>query len=183
MEKTHQIDLKTMIPSSNRKDRPVTDGNRKQTAAFLNGELTIKAPGDLECMQTTEAFSFPLRIDVTVKTDSSNIRLYYKDGRVIFNWEINRDELKIHDILTGKGYGYHGIGRVPENEYADITWVIGRSEMLVFVNDELRHIENDYPYMASRAVIQNKSIIEPVRISAAWGSTVTLKSLKVTELK
>jgi len=183
MEIAHEIDLQTMIPSSNRKDRPVTDADRKQKSAFSNGELTLHAPGDLECMQTAASYSFPLRIDMTAKTNSSNIRLYYKDGRLILNWEINKDELKIHDMLTGKGYGYHGIGRVPENEYVDITWIIGRNEMLVLVNEEVRHIEGDYPYMASRAAALNNKICEPVRISAAWGSTVTVKSLQVTELE
>ena len=179
---THEIDLKTMTPSSNRKDRPVADGNRKQKSTISDGELILHAPGDLECMQTAESYSFPLRIDMTAKTDSSNIRLYYKDGKIILNWEIKKEELKIHDILTGRGYGYYGGGRVPENEYVDITWIIDRSEMLVLVNEELRHIDNDYPYMESRAVTLNKNISAPVRISAAWNSTVTVKSLKVTEL-
>jgi len=182
MELTHEIDLQTMIPSSNRKDRPVTDANRKQRATFSNGELILTAPGDLECMETAEKYSFPLRIDITAKTNSSNIRLHYKDGKVILNWEINKDDLKIHDILTGRGFGYYGFGRIPENEYVDITWVIDKNETLLLVNEELRHIDDDYPYMSARAIISNKKICEPVRISAAWGSTVTIKSLKVTEL-
>ena len=183
MERTHEIDLTAMTPASNRKDRPVTDANRKQKISFSNGELILNAPGDLECVQTPESYSFPLRIDITAKTNGSNIRLYYKEGRVILNWEINKDDLRIHDILTGKGCGCYGSGRIPENEYADITWIIGRNEMLILVNEELRYIENDLPYMTARAVALNKKICEPVRISAAHGSTVTVKSLKVTELE
>jgi hypothetical protein len=178
----NEIDLKTMIPSTNRKDKPVGDGNRKQKTTFKDGELILQAPGDLECMQTEESYSFPLRIDATIKTDSSNIRLYYKDGKVIINWEINKDSLRIHDILTGRGYGYNGKGRVPENEYVDIAWIIDRNETLLIINDELRQYDESYPYMESRAVTQNKKICEPVRISAAWGSMITVKSLKVTEL-
>lgn len=182
METVHEIDLKTMTASTNRADKPLGEGEKKQNLTYKDGELIICAPKDSECVQTAESYSFPLRIDATVKTDGTNIRLYYKDGRIILNWEINKDEMKIHDILTGKGYGYHGKGRVPENEYVDVTWIIDRNEMLVLVNGELRHIEDDYPYMTSRAVIQDKKISAPVRISAAWGSTVTLKSLKVEEL-
>ena len=183
MEIIHEIDLQTMIPSTNRKDRSVTASNRKQKATFSNGELTITASGDLECMQTTESYSFPLRIDITAKTNGSNIRLYYKEGRIILNWEINKDDLRIHDILKGKGSGHYGGGRIPENKYIDIAWIIDRNEMLVLVNEELRHIGDEHPYMTSRAVTQNKKIREPVRISAAHGSTITVKSLKVTELE
>lgn len=182
MDITHEIDLQTLVPASNRKDRPVTDANRKQKAVFSNGELIIRATGDLECMQTPEKYPFPLRIDMTAKTDGSNIRLYYNEGKIILNWEINKDDLRIHDILTGKGCGKYGGGRIPENEYVDITWIIDRSEMLVLVNEELRHIEDDLPYMTSRAVTHGKKVCEPVRISAAHGSTVTVKSLSVTEL-
>lgn len=183
METVHEVDLKTMIPSTNRTNRPLEEGDKKQTVAFKDGELIICAPKDIECVQTAESYSFPLRIDVTVKTDSSNIRLYYKEGRIILNWEINKDEMKIHDILTGRGYGYHGKGRVLENEFVDITWILDKNEMLLLVNEELRQIEDDFPYMTSRAVNLNKKICEPFRISAAWGSTVTVKSLKITELE
>ena len=182
MAAVHEIDLKTMVSSSNRQDRPLGDGDKKQNITFLNGELKIYAPRDIECVQTAESYSFPLRIDITAKTDSTNIRLYYKEGRVILNWEVRKEELRIHDMLTGRGYGYYGTGRIPENEYVDITWIIDRGEMLVLVNEELRHIEDDYPYMTARAVSMNRKICEPVRISAALGSTVTVKSLKVTEL-
>ena len=181
MPTVHEIDLNTMIPSANRQDRPA-GGDTKQIASFIDGELIIHASRDLECMQTAESYCLPLRIDTTLKTDSTNIRLYYKEGRVILNWEVRKDELRVHDILTGRGYGYYGRGRVPENEYADITWIIDRTEMLIIVNEELRHYEDGYPYMESRAVSQNKAVCEPVRISAALGSTVTVKSLKVTEL-
>lgn len=183
MSTVHEIDLKTMKPSANRKDRPGGDGDKKQIASFTNCELIIHASKDIECMQTAENYTFPLRIDVTAKTDSTNIRLYYKEGRVILNWEVRKDELRVHDMLTGRGYGYYGTGRVPENEYVDITWIIDRTEMLLIVNEELRHYEDSYPYMESRAVSQNKQISEPVRISSALGSTVTVKSLKVMELR
>ena len=182
METVHEIDLKSMIPASNRKDRPVTDNNRKQTAVFKNGELIIKAPGDLECMQTKESYAFPLRIDITAKTDSSNIRLYYRNGRVIINWEINKDDLKVHDIFTGRGYGYMDRGRIPENEYVKITWIIDKNETLLLVNEELRQYSDDFPYMESRAVTLDKKFSDPVRISAAWNSTVTIQSMTVTEL-
>jgi hypothetical protein len=167
MEKIHEIDLKTMIPPTN-----------KKSASFTNGELIIHSSS----VQTPESYMFPLSIDVTVKTDSTNIRLYYKDARVILNWEVRKDELRIHDMLTGKGYGYWDRGRVPENEYVDVTWILDRTEMLVLVNDELRHVDDDYPYMAARAVTQNQKICEPFKISGAFGSIVAVKSLKITEL-
>ena len=182
MAKIHEIDLNTMVPSSVRSDRPIKEENKKQKIFFKDGELNITAPGDVECMQTVESYSFPLRIDVIVKTNDSNIRLYYKEGRVILNWERNKDELRVHDMMTGKSFGYFDTGRVPENEYVEVSWIIDKKETLVLVNEELRCLEENYPYMTSRAVTQNIEIREPVKISAAWKSTITVKSMKIIEL-
>ncbi|MCL1795189.1 MAG: hypothetical protein FWG34_15175 [Oscillospiraceae bacterium] len=46
MEIVHEIDLQTMIPSTNRKDRPVTDGNRKQNACGHAKQKDMRAGQD-----------------------------------------------------------------------------------------------------------------------------------------
>jgi len=55
--------------------------------------------------------------------------------------------------------------------------------MEVYVNGELYHRRDDLPYI--KAIKQAPSICKikaPVRISAANGSTVTVKSLSITRL-
>lgn len=182
MENTHEILLETMVPYKNDTIGIVGDGEGTQKSLNSDGELVINADGDIECMQTAECYNLPLRIDVSAKTDSTNIRLYYKAGEVIFNWECCPDELRIHDVLTGNNYGYSNQGSVPINEYVDISWVIEKKYMDVFVNGELRHHEDGYPYMGLLMLEPSREISEPVRISSAWGSTVTVKSLTITEL-
>jgi len=179
----HVIDLSTLVPSTNNTQGICGDGGGQQNALFSDGELKIHAPGDIECVETVEKFSLPLRIDATVKTDSTNIRLYYIKGEVIFNWECNPGELRIHDVITGNNYGYHGKGGVPKDEYVDIAWVIGKRRMEVFVNGEPRLQEDSYPYMGLLMLEPDRVICESVRISAAWGSAVTVKALTVTELE
>jgi len=54
--------------------------------------------------------------------------------------------------------------------------------MEVYINGELRLKHDNYPYIGMLMIEPNRKIIAPVRVGAAWGSPVTVKSLKVTEL-
>lgn len=182
MAKTYEVSLEAMKQRNNETNGLVGAGVGSQQYTNINDELVIKAEGDINCLQTYESYSLPLRIDLTAKTDSTNIRLYYKCGEVIFNWECNTEELRVHDILTGNNYGYPNMGSIPTNEYVDITWVIEKKFMEIYVNGQLRMRGESYPYIGLLMLEPNRMVSEPIRVSSAWGSTVTVKSLKVTEL-
>lgn len=81
--------------------------------------------GDSHCLQTPNQYTLPLKINLTAMTDSTNIRLYYGLGEVIFNWECCEEELRVHDPLTGEQFGFAGKGAVPKNEFVDICWELG----------------------------------------------------------
>jgi len=132
-------------------------------------------------MFTEQWFNGPVKIELRAKTDSTNIRLYYCYGELILNWESNLDELRIHDVATSQEFGYSGCGGVPVNEFVDIEWLIGRDVMAVKVNGELRHAGTHYPYI-NKLKEPNNEIGSKVRVTSDFGSTVTVESLRVTEL-
>src|SRR4051812_11276043 len=78
-------------------------------------------------------------IRTRAKTELNNIRLYYGIvGRVIFNWELNPAELRVHDPLTGRGTAVGGRGMVTTKEWHDIVWEIDTNAMKVRVDGEVR---------------------------------------------
>ena len=68
--------------------------------------VILKAPnGDRSRILTKKEYAPPFALRIKAKTDSKNLRLYYKAGIVIFNWELKEDELRIHDPATGEQMG------------------------------------------------------------------------------
>src|SRR5690349_13520493 len=51
---------------------------------------------------TPTSFRPPFTITTVAKTDSTNLRLYWHVGEVIFNWEVSVRRLKVHDPETGQ---------------------------------------------------------------------------------
>ena len=149
-----------------------------------NGKMIMKSDdSDQIGMLTTEQFSNPLKIYARAKTDSSNIRLRYNHIEIIFNWECDYDLIQVDD-MTGseKGwvereYGNGYDGRIPVDEFVDIEWLIGLEVMVIKVNNEIRYIGSDSDLM-KRATSGNDN----VRINPAWGSIVTVESLRIIEI-
>jgi hypothetical protein len=52
---------------------------------------------------TCKSFRPPFTVKTVAKTDSTNLRLYWHVGEVIFNWECSIRRLKVHDPSTGTG--------------------------------------------------------------------------------
>lgn len=182
--KEHEINFTAMIPSRNDisgVQELAGIGLGSQEVRHDGDTVVIKTEGDMDCLQTADYYTLPLRIDCTAKTDGTNIRLFYNAGELILNWECNPDSLGFHDIIMGKGSHYE-MERLPLNEFVDISWIIGKKHMEVLINGKSIFRHDSYPYIGMLMLDTRRKIIAPVRIGAAWGSTVTFKSLKVTEL-
>jgi len=115
----------------------------------------------------------PIRVRVRVKTDSTNIRFYFDDrALLIFNWEVNRSELRFNDPVTRKKYGMSAIGEVEVNKFHDIEINILPEKISVKVNGEDRaEIDGDFTEMVGR-----------IGIGPALGSTVTVKEMKIVSI-
>jgi len=120
-------------------------------------------------LATELEYSPPFAADVIAKTDLTNIRLYYGKGVVIFNWEMNPDELRYHDPKTGGVQAVGGKGRVPADEWVHLRWVIETNSATVLVNGEQRaRFAGDYSHVE-----------ELVGIGTGAGSKVTVKHFAV----
>ncbi len=168
----HEISLESMVPYG---------GTPALTYHRTEGALQMCCQGDEVGFQTSEEYSLPLCIKMTAQTNDTNIRLMFGPGGLIFNWEKNKGQLRIHDPSIGKGYGVSGAGLVPTNADVTIRWLVTRRGMWVYVDGQLRHYSKDYPYTES--LRNHQQIRYPIRVSSAFGSTVTLKSLTVTQLE
>ena len=66
----------------------------------------------------------PFVFRVVGKTDSTNLRMHWHRGELIFNWECNVRELRVHDPATAKQHSLEGKGFITTNDWHEIAWEI-----------------------------------------------------------
>jgi hypothetical protein len=114
----------------------------------------------------------PFAFRVVGKTDSTNLRMHFHKGELIFNWECSVRELRVHDPATGEQHGLKDRGFITTNEWHDIVWEIGLSRMRVIVDGEVRYEEaGDY-----------RGIESAPSVGPCFGSAVTVREFSVTPL-
>jgi hypothetical protein len=108
----------------------------------------------------TKTFRPPFTVKTVAKTDSTNLRLYWHVGEVIFNWECSIRRLKVHDPATGQWC---------DAEDDEIASEILPDSMRVIVDGKLRFERSgDWG-----------NIDAPVAIGPCFGSAVTVRSFSV----
>ena len=97
-------------------DRLVPEERTLQTKTDQGLKVTAKKKGGGGYSITKEKFKAPLIITGQVQTDSTNIRLRFGEkGEIIFNWEMDQNQLRYHDPRSGHISGVGGKGGVPKN--------------------------------------------------------------------
>ena len=124
-----------------------------------------------ERLNTPGTFRPPVEITIVAKTDSTNLRIAYAADQVIFNWEMDQDQLRING---GPADGLHkaGAGSIPTGKFVTIKWLVTPNHQALYVDDELR-FEHSGDY---------SNINRCVSIFPAVGSKVTVKSITVKQL-
>jgi len=79
----------------------------------------------------------PFVFRVVGKTDSTNLRMHCHGGELIFNWECNVRELRVHGPATGEHHSVKDKGFITTNEFHDIEWEIRLDRMRVIVDGEV----------------------------------------------
>jgi hypothetical protein len=122
---------------------------------------------------TAQMIAVPFKARIVAKTDSTNIRIYYGRGRIIFNWEMKQGELRFDNFGDGNLSAHGGQGKVPANQWVTIDLVVGETTTEVLVDGQTRmKIADDCKGVKSR-----------LGISASLGSTVTVKTVAVLPLE
>lgn len=139
----------------------LTSGKQGVPLKLKNGETAT----------TKATFKPPVEIVIEAKTNSTNLRMSYAADYVIFNWEGNRDQLRIDG---GPASGRHkaGAGLIPTNKYVTIRWLVTPKKQSIFVDGQLR-----FEHSGDYSLIDN-----PLSVFPAAGSEVTVKSIKVKHL-
>jgi curved DNA-binding protein CbpA len=119
--------LESMVPMNNVEVVKGTEG------------VTLTLGGQWSYIESPKSARPPLVIRTRARTELNNIRLYYGVvGRVIFNWELNPAELRVHDPLTGRLTAVGGKGMLTTKEWHDIAWEISTNAMKIRVDGDVR---------------------------------------------
>jgi hypothetical protein len=120
---------------------------------------------------STRTFRAPFRYRAVARTDSTNLRLYWHLGEIIFNWECSIRELRVHDPASGKRWGIEDQGFIRPGEWHEIVWEIQPARMTVHADGQERcAVDGDY-----------RGVVGAVAIGPCFGSTVTVRELPVAE--
>jgi hypothetical protein len=114
----------------------------------------------------------PFVFRVVGRTDSTNLRMHWHRGELIFNWECSVRELRVHDPATAEQHGLKDKGFITTNEWHDILWEIGLAQMRVIVDGETRfECKGDYSGIESAP-----------SVGPCFGSTVSVREFSIRAL-
>ncbi len=150
-----------------------TDGITEDIVPLLQGDPNhvqndIKILFPNQKYITCKKFKPPVTFRAILMTDGKDIRMAHAADEIIFNWEMNQNEFRIGG---GPADGRHkpNVGRLPNNEWVGIEWVIKSDEMVIYVDGTERY----------RTQADFSNINEPFTIWSHNG-TSTLQELTVT---
>ena len=118
---------------------------------------------------TPRVFRPPFTLKAVARTDSTNLRLYWHLGEIIFNWECSVRQLRVHMPDTGEQCGIEGQGFITAGDWHEIVWEIRPDAMRVSVNGQIRFAGEG----------RFGAIEAPVAIGPCFGSTVSVRSFAV----
>ena len=114
----------------------------------------------------------PFVFRVVGKTDSTNLRMHFHRGELIFNWECNVRELRVHDPASGEHNAVKDKGFIATNEFHDIEWEIRLDRMRVTVDGEVRYEgQGDYSGIESTP-----------SVGPCFGSAISIREFSITPL-
>ena len=178
---THVVDLEKMVRIYF--DDAPEGGYTGEHSFTEQGELVISSKGfnesDYIGLQSTERFKLPLRIDVVAKS-SNEIWLHYNKGGLALNHDTDGSYyLHVNDIFTGQHTSYPKT-HLPLDDFTEIWWVLDYSEANVYVNGQHFHT---HVWSSSMPYAEKAKIFSPVDVTAGNANTVTVRSIKVTEIQ
>lgn len=144
--------------------------NVKITSLVVGENAAPLVLGNKDSMATGASFRPPIQITLVAKTDSTNLRMGYAADQVIFNWEMDPQQLRVDG---GPASGKHkaGAGSIPVDKYVTVKWIITAQKQLIYVDEQLRfEHEGDY-----------SGINKPVKVFTHQ-SKISIKNFEVRPL-
>jgi len=114
----------------------------------------------------------PFAFRVVGRTDSTNLRMHWHRGELIFNWECSVRELRVHDPATAEQHGIKDKGFITTADWHEIVWEIRLERMRVIVDDEVRFdAQGDYSGIESAP-----------SVGPCFGSTISIREFSITSM-
>lgn len=118
-----------------------------------------------------ERFQPPVTFQAVIMTNNKDMRFSHAVRQIIFNWEMGQDEFRV-DSTSFFGKHKPGAGKLPDNEWVGIEWVVLPDEMIIYVDGTERYrLQADF-----------SRVNEPFTIWCQNGTSV-LKELRVVRKK
>ena len=139
-----------------------------------NGHLRLSSifGRDATRVGTVEEYPPPIRIKARARSSSSDIRLYYGRGMVIFNMGKEENTLVVSGLGEHQRYEVPGKGHLKANEWHDIIWEIMKDDTRIIVDGEQVYSRKG----------DHRSIRAEAGIGPAWGSKVGVASFLIEPL-
>ena len=147
---------------------------------FTDGLAVIKSANDAHTLRTTQEFSIPLKVEMRAATDSADIVLD-AGGRFMFNHRYMPDMIAIFDSVDGD-VSFHDAVAISPNEFVDIEVILGKQAIIIKINGKIQYFDGNDKYIAAFRENPAYTLSVAVGVGAAYGSTVTIESLRITEL-
>jgi hypothetical protein len=114
----------------------------------------------------------PFVFRVVGQTDSTNLRMHFHRGELIFNWECDVRELKVFDPTTAEDRSVKNKGFIATKEWHEISWEIGLTRMRLVVDGEVR-----FEGAGDYAGIESAPSVGP-----CFGSAISVREFTITPL-
>ena len=151
---------------------------------YSGGLMEMTAPGlyDAAMMATPREFTLPIKIELRAKTNKTDINMDFGKGWISYNHHQVGKKWFIMDIVSGHVKSYKLRKPAIVDEFVDIEWFMGKDVMVVKLNGEIQHIGKDYDYIKAFKDNPDYKLSAAVNITTTGNSTLTVKSLRVTEI-
>ena len=120
---------------------------------------------------TARKFKPPVAFQFAAMTNEADFRIAYAADQIIFNWEGNRDELRV-DGGPASGRHKQGAGRLPVGKWVTIELVVTEDELTLKVDGEER-------YRTSA----DFTTVDQTFSAHATGGNVAIKDLRMLPLR
>ena len=147
--------------------------------SYANDMMVIKSDVDYpKGMTTPQKFKCPMKIYMRAKTDKADLCISTPVG--LLNIHAGDFGKPMVYFTHDKIYPWNTEG-IPIGDFIDIEWILGTDIMAIKINGELKIIGEDFGYI-SKLRENPDSLTGSITLTTRKGSTVTVESLRITEL-
>ena len=120
-----------------------TTGKPTEILAGMRGASTKGDQGGIlvsrgQRLTTSASYKVPATFRIVCMSDQKDFRVGYAADQIIFNWEMNPDELRL-DGGPADGSHKEDFGRLPANEWVALEIAVRGGDIAIYVNGKQRY--------------------------------------------